>query len=584
MNSGKPASDSEKLDLLLTQFESFEKRFRVLTGIKDVEHLEFLDRQAQMENKLAQLERELERARSVTAAVTSCNKALVQSETEEQFLSQVCDFIVKSGGFQMVWIGYAVDDEKKTILPMAHSGFNDGYVDQLDLSWGNNKQGHGPVGRAIRNRTAEVTHDIQTDASFEPWRSEALKRGFLSCLALPLILPDNRVLGALSLYSHKSDHFSVNEARIMTTMASDIAYSIQSHRNLQKSREEQTKIQRDYKSRIAISALLEASIQPMSLQRQLEAALDLIVTVPWVTIEPKGSIFLADEENRRLDLAVQRGLAAPLLQLCNQIDYGYCLCGRAAEQRKVVFTSCLNADHDVRFEGIGPHGHFCVPIQAAGKLFGVLNLYVAHGHQRNEDEETFLIAVANTLAGIIQRKKAEERINYMATTDALTSLPNRQSFLDRLHLEILRAKRERHILAVMFIDLDGFKQVNDHNGHQVGDQLLVQVGQRIKSCIRETDVAGRLGGDEFSLILTSISSKKNAVAIASKVIKCINKPCVINDLDVKVGASIGISFYPENGQDPDSLLQKADVSLYAVKRNGRNHCLTYSPDYEHVLQ
>ncbi|MBF0436374.1 MAG: GGDEF domain-containing protein [Magnetococcales bacterium] len=584
MNTTRPISDSDKLDLLLAQLSSLEKRFSVLTGIKDVEHLEFLDRQAQLEAKLAQLERELERAQSVTAAVTSCSKALVHSETEEQFLSQVCDFIVKSGGFQMVWIGYALDDAEKTVLPMAHSGFDDGYVEQLKLSWGNNERGQGPTGRCIRNRTAEVTHNIQTDTSFIPWRSEALKRGFLSVLALPLILPDNKVLGALSLYSHKSDYFTISEIRIMSTMASDIAYSIQSHRNLQKNREEQTKIQRDYKSRIAISALLEASIQPMSLQRQLEAALDLIVTVPWVSIEPKGSIFLADEENRHLHLTVQRGLATPLLQLCNRIDYGYCLCGRAAEQRKVVFTSCLNAEHDVHFEGIGPHGHFCVPIQAAGKLYGVLNLYVAHGHQRNEDEESFLVAVANTLAGIIQRKKAEEKINYMATTDALTTLPNRQAFLDRLHLEILRAKRERHILAVMFIDLDGFKQVNDQKGHQVGDQLLIQVGQRIKSCIRETDVAGRLGGDEFSLVLTSIASKKNAVTIASKVIKAINKQFLINGMDIKVGASIGIAFYPDNGQDSDSLLQKADVSLYAVKRNGRNHCLTYSPDYEHILQ
>ncbi|HAT49752.1 MAG TPA: hypothetical protein DCS88_05360 [Alphaproteobacteria bacterium] len=311
--------------------------------------------------------------------------------------------------------------------------------------------------------------------------------------------------------------------------------------------------------------------------------MDIIISVPWLTIQPKGSIFLADEDNKVLNLTVQRNLSPPLLSLCNQIDYGYCLCGRAARDRAVVFAPSIDARHDVSFDGIKPHGHFCVPIESLGKLLGVLNLYVSHGHDRDEDEEHFLVTFANTLAGIIERKKAEEKIGKMARTDALTQLPNRAAFLERLHQEIIRAKRQDECLAVLFIDLDGFKKVNDNHGHQVGDELLVMVGTRISKCLRESDVIGRMGGDEFCLILPNISLQSDTERVAKKIIQVVNEPYLIDEISPKVGASIGISLYPEHGNDSASLLKKADLSLYAVKQCGRNHCQVYQPEFEEIL-
>ncbi|HIJ83577.1 MAG: GGDEF protein [Magnetococcales bacterium] len=562
---------------------SLNERFNTLIGIKDVEYLEFMERLALSGKKLEQLENELERSRSITSALTSCNQALAYADTEEKFLSQVCDFIVKSGGFCMVWIGYALDDERKTIQAMASSGFDRSYVEKLDLTWDDSPQGQGPTGRSIRNKKPELSRNITTDENFAPWRSEAVKRGYASSLSLPLILANDVVLGALNLYSREIDYFSDDEIHILFTMARDIAFGIQSQRDLKKSRESAVKNQRDYKSRIAISALLETSLQAISLRQQLEAAMDLIISVPWLTIEPKGSIFLADEVNKKLDLTVQRNLSPPLLGLCKRIDYGYCLCGRAAKERKVIFASCLDHNHDVTFDGIKPHGHFCIPIESLGKLLGVLNLYVAHGHERDDDEQYFLVTFANTLAGIIERKRAEEKISLMARTDSLTQLPNRASILERLNHDILRAKRQNEVLAVMFIDLDGFKKVNDNHGHQIGDELLVQVGRRIGQCLRESDVVGRLGGDEFCLILPNIDIQDSSIKVAAKIIQSVNQPYSIKGTVVHVGASVGISLYPEHGADSETLLRKSDLSLYAVKQCGRNHCQVYKPEFEEIL-
>lgn len=576
-------SFSQRFSNLETLVGSIDDRFNTLIGIKDVEHLEFLERMSASERKQTQLQNELERAKLITAALTSCNKAFASADTEEKFLAQVCDFIVKSGGFSMVWIGYALHDERKSILPMAYSGFDQGYVEHLNLTWDDSPIGQGPTGRAIRNKKPELSRDINTDEKFSLWRLEAIKRGYASSLSLPLILPNDTVLGALNLYSQKNDYFSNEEINILFTMSRDIAFGIQSQRDLQENRELAIKNQRDYKSRIAISALLETSLQPMTLQQQLEAAMETIISVPWLTIEPKGSIFLADEVNSKLNLTVQRNLSPQLLVLCKQIDYGYCLCGKAAQNRSVVFASCIDARHDVSFEGIKPHGHFCVPIESLGKLLGVLNLYVAHGHDRDEDEEDFLVTFANTLAGIIERKRAEEKISKMARTDTLTQLPNRAAFLERLQQEIVRAKRQDEHLTVMFLDLDGFKKVNDNHGHQVGDELLVTVGSRIAKCLRESDVVGRLGGDEFCLILTNISLPGDSEIVANKIIQAVNEPYLINGISPHVGASIGISIYPEHGTDSATLLKKADLSLYAVKQCGRNHCQIYQPEFEDLL-
>ena len=163
----------------------------------------------------------------------------------------------------------------------------------------------------------------------------------------------------------------------------------------------------------------------------------------------------------------------------------------------------------------------------------------------------------------------------MAYHDALTGLPNRVLLRDRLTQAILAAERERRLLAVLFIDLDDFKRVNDSFGHAVGDELLVGVGARLRSTLRKSDSMARLGGDEFIIIQPAIRDRSDAIAFARKVIATLQVPFELDVGSQRVSASIGIAIYPDDGQDYDTLLRRADDALFRAKDAGNGVAVFY---------
>ncbi len=177
---------------------------------------------------------------------------------------------------------------------------------------------------------------------------------------------------------------------------------------------------------------------------------------------------------------------------------------------------------------------------------------------------------------ITERKEAEARIAHMAHFDFLTGLPNRASFLNILDHSINLAKRSRHRLAVLFIDLDGFKQINDTLGHEAGDLLLKGVSGRFLRTVRESDTVARLGGDEFVLLLENIESSQNAVFVAEKIVHALAAPFDLNGQPGKVGASIGIALFPDDAEDAKSLVSRADEAMYRAKHGGKNIWKLYS--------
>lgn len=180
---------------------------------------------------------------------------------------------------------------------------------------------------------------------------------------------------------------------------------------------------------------------------------------------------------------------------------------------------------------------------------------------------------------ITERKIAEETITFQAYHDLLTRLPNRALLRDRLSLAISHAKREKEMLAVMFLDLDRFKNINDSLGHIVGDELLQQVSSRLKKCLREGDTLARFGGDEFTLLLPKISNRKTDVnKIADKIIHVLKAPFVIDNHELYVSASVGVSMYPKDGDNMDTLIKNADIAMYYVKGQGKNNYQFYSDD------
>jgi diguanylate cyclase (GGDEF)-like protein/PAS domain S-box-containing protein len=193
-----------------------------------------------------------------------------------------------------------------------------------------------------------------------------------------------------------------------------------------------------------------------------------------------------------------------------------------------------------------------------------------------KDNDGNITNYVGVFTDITQRKLTEDHLKRAANYDMLTDLPNKSLFRELLGHSLEQAKRDRKKLAVMFLDIDNFKPVNDTYGHDIGDLLLHEVAQRLKECVRQSDIVSRLSGDEFAVILGQIGDISNAVFIAQKILLDCSHPFYLAGNEIKAGISIGISLYPENGADAEALLKNADEAMYLAKNSGKNNYRFFS--------
>jgi len=177
---------------------------------------------------------------------------------------------------------------------------------------------------------------------------------------------------------------------------------------------------------------------------------------------------------------------------------------------------------------------------------------------------------------ITEKKHAEDLMWRQANYDTVTNLPNRRLFLDRLDQEIRKCRRATLFLALLFIDLDYFKEINDTYGHDVGDQLLAEAARRINSCVRNSDTVARLGGDEFTVILAELTDTNKVEMVADNILDVLEQPFHINEVSMQISGSIGVALYPGDASDAGELITQADNAMYASKRRGRNCCCFHS--------
>lgn len=181
--------------------------------------------------------------------------------------------------------------------------------------------------------------------------------------------------------------------------------------------------------------------------------------------------------------------------------------------------------------------------------------------------------LARSVRYAIERKRSEERLTYLAQYDHLTGLVNRALFRDRLVQAMARSKRLQQPLGLMLLDLDRFKSVNDTLGHDIGDELLKAVSDRLKSCVREVDTVARMGGDEFTIILEGVSSDQCIAVVAKRIAESISTPFELKGHSISIGISIGITVYPQDDHGIDDLLKHADTAMYRAKQQGGNSFL-----------
>ena len=253
---------------------------------------------------------------------------------------------------------------------------------------------------------------------------------------------------------------------------------------------------------------------------------------------------------------------------------------RAFFGRKPVCIADIAKDSSMQrkelVEDAGLHGAFAFPLVASGQVLGVMEFF----HRDVREPDAMLIQIAESVGSqigqFIVRMQAEEAVKFVAMHDSLTHLPNRVMFNQRLDLAITMAQRNAKRVAVMFIDLDRFKVINDTLGHESGDLLLREVAQRITDNLRTGDMVARLGGDEFVVLLEEVADAAAVAIVAEKLIASLTSNFVIAGREVHVTASIGISSYPADTEDVRSLMKFADIAMYRAKEQGRNTFQFYS--------
>ena len=212
-----------------------------------------------------------------------------------------------------------------------------------------------------------------------------------------------------------------------------------------------------------------------------------------------------------------------------------------------------------------------VPLSSGKGVIGALVVQSYSGEVSYSQQDKLLLQFVSTqVAAAIERKQTDTWLRHIARHDALTDLPNRELFHDRLHTVLARARRHAERLALLYIDLDRFKQVNDSCGHATGDQLLREVATRIRYCVRESDTVGRLGGDEFVVMLPTLALAEHAAVVAEKIRVALQRPFELAGQRLQIAASIGIAVYPEHGGEGMQLIRRADAAMYVAKKRGGN--------------
>jgi diguanylate cyclase (GGDEF)-like protein/PAS domain S-box-containing protein len=300
-----------------------------------------------------------------------------------------------------------------------------------------------------------------------------------------------------------------------------------------------------------------------------------------------GAVLLLDENSARLRYGAAPSLPDAYAKAVDGMPVGAKAgsSGAAAYRREAVVvaditTDPLCEDYKIPAAEHGIRSCWSTPILShQGAVLGVFSMYSKEPREPT-DAETNLINVATHIAGIaIERKLAEDRIQFMATHDALTGLPNRTLLNDRLSQAVLYAQRYDRWVTVLFVDLDNFKFINDSLGHNAGDELLKTIAKRMVNCVRATDTVVRIGGDEFVVVV--FDQPKDVDVISETVLKiqsAIAEPVRLEGHDLRVTSSIGVANYPDNGVDANTLLANADAALYRAKDFGRDNFQFYTSE------
>lgn len=535
------------------------------------------------EAEKARIAEEEERLARMYAALSATNEAILRARSRAELFDLVCEATAKGAKFTSATIAL-VDHQAELLRVVACYGPNADTARSFKFSTSERvPEGRGLTGTAFRTREPAVSNDVLADDRIKPWQANARRNGIGSAAALPLFNGD-RVEGVFAFNSPERGTFTPEFVELLQRLQANVSFALD---NFDRAEERaRTEAQKERLTRMfaALSATNEAIVRAKSRTELFELVCQAASTGGKFT---STTIALASADTDQLATVATAGPSAETtrhvrLSIDADRPEGRGMSGTAFRTRQpcisndYVNDSRVSAFHAV-LQGDGARSGAAFPLITHDKAVGVM-IYMSTELETFTPEFVELLQrLADNVAFAMEnfdradeKNEADERIEYLASHDSLTDLPNRETFNGLLREAIDEAQRHDRRFALLFIDLDRFKVINDSLGHEAGDLLLLEVATRLRSALRASDVVARLGGDEFVVILDQCGEIDDVQRIATGLLTALAEPMELAGHECHTTASIGIAMYPANGADAQTLTKNADMAMYLAKEDGKN--------------
>lgn len=453
------------------------------------------------------------------------NQASINNKNKKDLLNSICEISVRHGSFSLAWIGMIKDNN---ITPTYSAGTTKKYLNNIKVKLTNSVLANGPVGMAASQKSVFYVNNTETDPTFIPWRDEALKYKFKSLAATPII-QNGHCIGVFALYSTIVDAFDTQTLELLSILSDDISSMI-------------TYIDSEEQKSKSEAKLL-----------QLSRAIN----------QTKSAILISD--------------VSGIIEYVN--PYHYELTGYSSEE--ILNANIQNfRDKCSEIEKIDACWQQVITGKSWRGEIGYIHkqgdiFWAMQSASPIVDKNNHITHIVWTLEDNTNLHNAHETISQLAYYDSLTNLPNRRLFQDRFQQAINLATRQKKQIALFYFDLDNFKSINDSFGHEFGDLLLKYVADILSDKVRTMDTVTRLGGDEFSIIINDVTNKKDVMKLANKILHALNQKTILDGRELTISSSIGISFYPGDGETISELMKSADMAMYHAKDKGKNNYQFY---------
>jgi diguanylate cyclase (GGDEF)-like protein len=529
-------------------------------------------------------ERAMERMSRMFAALSATNEAIMRAKSPTQLFEMVCEAAVLGAKFSSTSIALA-EPPSQFLRVVASKGPRadepKGPVFAITESL---PEGRGLTGSAFRTRMPCISNDYLLDERTRPWHGYAQHGGLRSAAVLPLLNGD-RAVGVLIFNSPEVGTFTPELIELLQRLAENVSFALANfERADEKARDDERK-QRLTRMFEALSSTNEAIMRARSRTELFELVCEAAVlrgtfTSTTIAVAVPGEAFLRIAESKGEN---HERIKSTRFATSADLPEGRGLTGTAFRTKAPCISNDFLADAEVAHwhtlaKAGGTRSGASFPLLRKGtESIGVLLFTASEKHVFSEDLVELLAKLAENVSFALdnfdradEKAKADERIEYLASHDSLTGLPNREMFNQLLHFTIEAARRFHRRFAVLFIDLDRFKVINDSLGHGAGDALLVETANRLRRSLRSSDVVARLGGDEFVVILENTTESQTIETVAQTLLSVLSQPMQLSGHECHTTASIGIAMFPADGTDVQTLTKNADMAMYLAKEDGKN--------------